>query len=279
MGGNRLVHRTLDQGITVIGRPDQPCRRHFHILEMDFGGAQTIDRGIIAGGDALGILVHQEHADAFLIALIAGGARGHDQRVGDGGAQHHSLAAVQHVIAALLLRRGRNIGQIEARLRLGKGKRHDGFAGRDLVEEFLLQRIGARARQKPAADHHRRHIGFDHQCAAELLHDHHGIDRAAAEPAIGFRQGGRKQPKLGKLGPVFGIAPRFGAGEFAPVLVSIIVGQIFRDRIAEQRLLFAEIEIHCPFTLRGNASGPHSAKSRARADPSTIVKGLEPPWR
>ena len=44
-------------------------------------------------------------------------------------------------------------------------------------------------------------IGLDHERAAERLHDDHGLDRAAAETAVGFGEGQAEQAEIGELRP------------------------------------------------------------------------------
>ncbi len=58
-----------------------------------------------------------------LSRLAALGARGDDQRVGVLAVEHDELLAVDHPAVALLLRRGRDVEQIVARVLLELGER------------------------------------------------------------------------------------------------------------------------------------------------------------
>ena len=55
--------------------------------------------------------------------------------------------------------------------------------------------------QEAAAEHDRREIRLDHQRLAHRLHDDHGLDRAGAEAAVGFRERQAEQALLGEFVP------------------------------------------------------------------------------
>ena len=232
-----FVRHLLDELEAVIGRADE-CG--WRILEGDFGGVQTVDGRIIARGDAFGLLVHDEDADALGIALAARGARGDDQGIGPWRAQHDGLLAADRVAAAIFLGRRREVRKIVAALRFGEGESDDGFARRDLVQPFLLLRVCAAVLEEAAADHNGRHIGLHHQRLAELFHQNHDVDRSAAKAAIGFRQRRRHQAQLRELLPVLDAVARLAARDLLEMLEGVVVGQIFLDRIAQERLLLGE---------------------------------------
>src|SRR6185437_5350822 len=84
-----------------------------------------------------------------------------------------------------------------------------------------------------------------HQRAAELLHDHHHLDRPALGAAdLGRRQRAEDPEILCERLPDLGPPPGFGAHHAAAGLEVVLVGQIRRQAAAQQRLLFGEGEIH-----------------------------------
>ena len=101
--------------------------------------------------------------------------------------EHHALVAAQSVAAAAGFRLALHIVQVEAGLPLGIGEDQFQFAGRQLGQKFGLLRRAARSHEEAAADHDGGHVGFHHQAAAEFLHQHHGVDGAAADAAVFFR--------------------------------------------------------------------------------------------
>ena len=71
----------------------------------------------------------------------------------------------------------------------------------DLWQHRLLLRLAAAFRDQAGADHHRREIGFGDQPAPEGFHHDAGLDRAGAEPAIGFGNRQRQPAEIGELFP------------------------------------------------------------------------------
>ena len=117
--------------------------------------------------------------------------------------QHHTLAAFQHPTGAILLRRGRDIMQIMARLRfrIAKGEfqlargnfRHHGRALRSrgtMADEAATHHNG----RKPRFQGNRAAHGFRHQ---------HHFDRAGAEATIFFRERQAEQAEIGISLPHF----------------------------------------------------------------------------
>ena len=94
------------------------------------------------------------------------------------------------------------VARVLLELREGKGLAAVDDAGN--VRGLLLGR--AAMAQEAAADHDGRQIRLQHQRLAERLHHDHGLDRAGAEAAIGFRERQAEQALLGELAPD-GLAP------------------------------------------------------------------------
>src|SRR6185369_4407117 len=101
--------------------------------------------------------------------------------------------------------------------------------------------------QEAAADHDGGEIRLQHQRLAERFHHNHGLDRAGAKAAVGFRKRQAQQALLGELAPD-GLAP---AALFFLVLLARIeivgVGQETVDAFLEKALLLGQIKIHVFF--------------------------------
>jgi hypothetical protein len=98
--------------------------------------------------------------------------------------------------------------------------------------------------QEAAADHDRGQIRLEHQRLAERFHHDHGLDTAAAEAAIGLREGQAEQALLGKLAPD-GLAPAaLLLHVFLAALEIIGIGQQAVDAVLEKPLLLVQIKIH-----------------------------------
>ena len=98
--------------------------------------------------------------------------------------------------------------------------------------------------QKAATDHDSCEIRLQHQRAAQRLHHDHGLDRAGAKAAIGFRERQPQQALLGELAPD-GLAPAaLLLHVFLALLEVIRVGQEAVDALLEKPLLLGQIEIH-----------------------------------
>ncbi len=125
---------------------------------------------------------------------------------------------------------------------MSKGEDHAAFG--DLRQDRRLLFFVAGEPQRRAAKHDRGQIRLQCEDAPERLHHQHHLDRAAAEAAIIFGKGQAQQTKFGILCPE-AAAPTLGLGEIGAALVkSIMVGEQPLDRVAQQPLLFAQIEIH-----------------------------------
>src|SRR2546421_391459 len=121
--------------------------------------------------------------------------------------------------------------------------------------------------QEAAADHHRRQIRLQHQRLAERLHHDHGLDRAGAKAAIGFRERQAQQALLGELAPD-GLAP---AALLLLVLLARIeivgIGQQTVDAFLEKALLLGQIKIHVRYFLQITKFSP-SCPGLSRASTS-----------
>ena len=223
---------------------DQRLRREGDVFEQHLGGARTVHRRIVAGGDARRRLIDQEHRHAAGLALGAAGAGGDDQLVGPRRADHNGFVAVQHPARAVLARGGGEVGPVVAALRLGGGEGEDRLAGDDPGQQVGLGRMVGTG-EEAAADHHRAHVGLDHQRRAQLLHDHHGLGRAAAQAAQVFRQGRAQNAEIfGERLPDFRPPPGLRLQRRAAGLEGVVVGEIGREAVAQQGLFFGEAEVH-----------------------------------
>ena len=236
-----------------------------------------------------------------MIALAAFGAGGNDQRVGALAVQHDEFLAVDHVTVAFLLRRGRDVVEVVARvlLQLRKGK---GLAAVDDAGNMRgLLRVRRAVAQKAAGDHDGRQVGLQHHRLAERLHHDHGLDRAGAKAAIGFRERQAQQALLGELAPD-GLAPAALLLLIFLARIEIVgVGQETVDAFLEKALLLGQIKIHvryflqitkfspsCPGLSRASTScfpcvktwmaGSSPAMTTVRAVAYCDLKAPAPPW-
>jgi hypothetical protein len=161
-----------------------------------------------------------------------------------GRAHHHRLGAVQHIARAVLARRGLQVGEIVAALRLGIGEGEGGLTGDDLADQLAGAGV-VRLSEKATADHHRAEVGFDHQGFAELLHDHHGLGGSAAQAAKLLGEGRAQYAQLlGESLPNLRPPPRPRLHRRAAFVEVIVVGQIGGHAVAQQALFFGEAEVH-----------------------------------
>src|SRR3954452_3314158 len=267
-----FVDHTLDQRERIVGIAEHGIGTDLDAGEGDVGGVQTVLGRVRFLGDALGVGPHQEHADAALVAALAPGARGHDQSICVLAVEHDELLAVDDPTLALLLRRRGDVEEIVARvlLELGKGERL--AAVDDAGHMRGLLRIAARMAQEAAADHDGCEIRLEHQRLAERFHHDHGLDAAAAEAAIGLREGQTEQALLGELAP-----DRFApAALLLHVLLAALeivgIGQEAVDAFLEKPLLLVQIKIHI---LRSPVS-MSSCPVLCRA--STFFRGARRGW-
>ena len=115
--------------------------------------------------------------------------------------QHEALLAVDPPGLALAHCARGDIGQVIARPALLLRKGEQQVTRGDARNQLSPQLRRCSAAQQPAAEHHGGEIRLQHQRAAERLHHDHGLDRAAAEPAIVFGEGQPEQAELGVLRP------------------------------------------------------------------------------
>jgi hypothetical protein len=126
---------------------------------------------------------------------------------------------------------------------MSKGEDHAAFGNSRQHRRFLL--LAAGEPHCGAAQHDRRQIRFQSENPPERLHDQHHLDRAAAEPAVILGKWQAQQPELSILCPE-AAAPTLGLGEIGAALVkAVMIGKQSLHRVAQQPLLFGQIEIHC----------------------------------
>jgi hypothetical protein len=142
-----------------------------------------------------------------------------------------------------------------------------------------------------AADHHRAEIGLDDQGFAELLHDDHVVDRAAAQAAQVLAERSPQDAQfLGEGLPVVGAPAALGSDDLATGLEVVLVLQEARDRVADHRLLFGEVEVHprfpvlsCPGARFGRLRGCGVRVGSRGEGPGTasrqVAKAPAPSWR
>src|SRR5690606_11635805 len=129
--GDGLIRHLLDEGQALAFRADQGIGADLDVLESDFRSAAAIDGRIVARRNAGRGFVDDEDRDAVTVALTARGARGDDELLRPGRAEHNSLVAIDRVARAVLLRGRHEVGKIVAALRFGIGESPDSRAVND----------------------------------------------------------------------------------------------------------------------------------------------------
>ena len=95
-----------------------------------------------------------------------------------------------------------------------------------------------------AAQHHGRHVGLDHQAAAEGLHDHGDIEERAAEPPVRLGQRHGKPAEPSERRPVFAAETEFAGGQLLARREGIIALDEALGTLLEQLLLVGQGKIH-----------------------------------
>ena len=150
------------------------------MAQRHLGGAQAVDGRIAAHRDARCGGVDDEQGQTIAVGLRAGKPRRDDELFRGVAVQDQSLGAVEHKTAAVAACRGCDIGEVVARLPFGVGEGKAELAGGDFRQYLGLHCLAAAKPDEAAAEHHGGEIGLEHQCAADLFHHDHGLDRPAA---------------------------------------------------------------------------------------------------
>src|SRR5690606_29469225 len=193
----------LDERQTLALFADQRIRIDLHIFKGDFRSAAAIDRRVVARRNAGSRLVHDEHRHAVAVALAARGASRHDELLCPGRAENNGLITVDDIARTVLLRRGGEVGEVVAALRLGIGEGPDRFAADNAGDMRFLLRGRAAFTQETARDDNSFEVRLDDEVAAELFHDDHGFDGTTAKTALLFGERSREKAKFRELRPDF----------------------------------------------------------------------------
>ena len=105
------------------------------------------------------------------------------------------------------------------------------------------------ALQETAATNNAWHVWLDDEPFAELFHDNHRIDRAAAKAAIFFAERSHQQAELSELRPHFRTPARLGLNDLATGFEVVLFPDQPGKAVADHGLLFGEIEVHLVSSL------------------------------
>ena len=198
----------------------------------------------------------------------------HDQPRRRRRERHVALLPRQHPAVAGLRRAQAHALRPEAALRLQPGGRHDRLAARDLRQPLLLLGVAAR-RDQHARAHHRRLEGRRRrERAAQLLEHDHGLEQRLRRAAVLLGHQHAEQAQLRQLLPErVGHALRVVLHR-AHHRDRAVLGAQLAHRVAQDLLLFAEVEVHAisptAATRRRAASrGCRLPRSAARCAPCT----------
>ena len=191
----------FDRGQGVAAVAEQGVGGKAHIAEFEVAGPAAAEPREVARGEAACTSRHQEQAELARLAIALIDARRNDDLSGGVAVEHGGLVAVEAPAVRRLLRGGPNVRQIEARLALRMRKRQNQRAVGDFWQQRLLLRFAAAFRDQRCADHDGGEIGLGDEAAAECFHQDADLDRAAAEPAMGFGDRQRQPAELGEFFP------------------------------------------------------------------------------
>ena len=128
---------------------------------------------------------------------------------------------------------------------MGKGEGHPAFGNLRQDRRFL--RLAAGKAQRGSAEHDRRQIRFQREDAAERLHHQHHIDRRRRRTRHSSSANGNpKSPSSAYCDHSARLQPSGSARYASPLVEGVMVGEQPVDRVAQQPLLFGQLEIHYP---------------------------------
>ncbi len=166
-------------------RADAVALRYADVIEEHLGGLRTAHAELVqvrTEGNARGL--HRDHDQRLVdVRLVVGGIGEQAHEVGRRRVGDPHLAAVDHIVVAVLARGGLQAGDVGAGADLGDADAADHLAGDGRAEELLAQLVGTEAGQGRGAhvglhaDGHRDAAAGD---AAEFLG---GDDRVAVVQA------------------------------------------------------------------------------------------------
>jgi len=241
-------------------------------LPVAAGRADELARGAVEGDVVLGVRRQRErllqrHArrvgrDEEQPDALTGAGQ-HEQRVGRLGEHDVALAARQRP------RRPRP-GRLEADALLAEPavgleprRRHDGLTRGQPGQPRVLLRVRAGSQQRRRRQHHRGEVRRRRQRTTELVvHDGRVEDRHL-RPAVLLRQVQAQDPRLAQRGPELVGVPDRVVLELAHDLQPGVALAQAAHRVAQELLLFVEVEIHVGSSLRGSSArraGPRGCR-------------------
>ena len=187
---------------------------------------------------------HQEQAELARFAGAVIDAGRDDDLSGGVAVEHGGLVSVEAPAVRRLLRRGPDVGEIEARLTFRMRECQIQRAVGDLWQQRLLLRFRAAFRYQRCADHDGGEIRLGDKPAPERFHQDADLDRAAAEPAMGLGNRQRQPAEIGELLPDVGAEAERIAGDLAAVIGGIGLADEAVGTFAQQPLLVARGKVH-----------------------------------
>jgi len=136
-----LLHDVIESASFL---PHERSGGYAHIIKTYLSSVRSAPAQFVqlGGGDAGGVPVYDEHADARSLG-IGVGLCGHNQKIAEHPVGDEGLAAVDDVMVAIALGRGTHGGHIAAPARLGDGKTPEDLARYALAQIVLLLRLRA----------------------------------------------------------------------------------------------------------------------------------------
>ena len=210
-------------------------------VELDPCGEAGIGEPLRIGGKAGGILLDREQRHALGIVRRPGGARGHDQQVGDVAMGHELLPAGQpETVARPLGLQPNRLAMLRA---LVDRQRRDGVAGDDPGKP--PRRLRRSLQRRDCRDRRGQERG-GRQVSPDLLQHHARLDMAEAQPALVLADQDAGEAHLGEALPH--VAREAGG------IVCIAQGPHVADRsvlghevlrgVAQHRLFVVQVQWH-----------------------------------
>src|SRR5581483_1020019 len=218
-----------------------------HALVENLERARALEDGVdLVQRHARRVARHQEHAHAARRLLALGGARDHDQIIGEVGLRRERLCAVEDPAAGGIAARARaqRAEHVGAAARLGDRQREAQAAAAQLGQEAPLLLLGAERADRLAAEADGGEVRPDGggERRQHLERETH-VDRVAAHAAVRRVGGDAEQAGVGDLAPHRLVVAAGGGGALDHVDAALAPHER-AHLVAERRLLGREIEVH-----------------------------------
>jgi hypothetical protein len=256
-GCDRALPCAHDQGVRAPRLANPAGFIDANVVQHGVGSVSAVVRRVgreRTPGAARGTRNSDTPSGEARIAVLTGR---NEQVVRGRGVNHDGFAAVDAHLATLVLRGRAHAVEVVAVARLLVLPGEQLLAAHDLRQQFVPLARRAGLRDQVGAHDRCRHVRFDQQPAAELLHDDHRVDRSTAETTEGFRHTDREHADAGECPPDLGAAAVGRLQDRPPPVERVFPGHETRHRVLQLPLFVGEAEIHRYVSAR-SVRGPAS---------------------